>query len=150
MTTRGVETVRINAAPEVVWPWITDLERHAAWSPKPYRAQLVSGSPGEVGARYRSVGVIPNDKNHQNDVEIVEVVPHERFVLRATDPQGQYLSTFGLLPTADGTDVRFELVFEQMHGMAALLLPIVFPLVGKKDIAARMTLLKQKVESPPM
>jgi hypothetical protein len=31
--------------------------------------------------------------------------------------------------------------------MAALLAPIVFPLVGKKDMRARMALLKQKVEA---
>jgi len=41
---------------------------------------LVSGEPGAVGARYRSVGVIPGDKDHANDVEITEVVPGKRFV----------------------------------------------------------------------
>jgi uncharacterized protein YndB with AHSA1/START domain len=93
------------------------------------------------------VGEIPNDKHHENEVELLEVVPNERLVLRAVDPQGQYLSTYRLSPRAEGTDVEFELVFEQVHGLAKLLLPIIFPLVGKKDLAARMVLLKQKVEA---
>ena len=147
MATRGLETVHIDAAPEAVWPWVADLERHSDWSPKPYRAELVDGAAGAVGSRYRSVGEIPNDKHHENEVELLEVVPNERLVLRAVDPQGQYLSTYRLSPRADGTEVEFELVFEQVHGVAKLLLPIIFPLVGKKDLAARMVLLKQKVEA---
>ena len=48
MTTQGTESITIQAAPDVVWPWIADLGKHAAWSPKPYKVDLVSGEPGTV------------------------------------------------------------------------------------------------------
>jgi hypothetical protein len=35
----------------------------------------------------------------------------------------------------------------KMRGMAAMMVPIIFPLVGKKDLRARMVMLKQKVEA---
>lgn len=147
MTTQGSESVTIQAAPEVVWPWVADLTKHAEWSPKLYRAELVSGEPGQVGARYRSVGAIPGDKNHGNDVEITDVVFGQRFALVATDANGAHRNTYTLRPSGAGTEVTFELVFPAMTGMAKVLLPILFPLVGMSDIRKRMGLLKVKVEA---
>jgi hypothetical protein len=43
--------------------------------------------------------------------------------------------------------VTFRLDFLKMHGMSALVVPLVFPFIGKKDIRARMQLLKTKVEA---
>ncbi len=88
MTIHGTFTVTIDAPPETVWPWIGDLDRHAAWSPKPYQVALVSGEANTVGSRYRSIGRIPGDRRHENVVEITDVVPHERLILRATDAMG--------------------------------------------------------------
>lgn len=147
MTTQGSESVTIQAAPDVVWPWIADLGKHAAWSPKPYRVELVSGKPGAVGARYRSFGVIPGDKNHANDVEITDVVPAQRFALVSTDENGAHQNTYTLTSSGTGTEVTFHLVFPEMRGMAKVPLPVLFPIVGKSDMRKRMGLLKAKVES---
>ena len=147
MATQGVFPVTIKAPPEVVWPWIAQIEKHAAWSPKPYAVELVSGDPGAVGSRYRSVGWVPGDKDHANDVVITDVEPGERFALRADDKQGSFVNTYVLEKTADGTLVTYTLVFPPMKGLAALLVPLLFPLVGKADIRKRMQLLKEKVEA---
>lgn len=147
MTTQGGFSVTIDAAPETVWPWIAELDRHAEWSPKPYQVELVSGEANKVGSRYRSVGWIPGDKSHGNDVEITEVVPHERFTLRSTDVQGDFTSSYVLRPAGAGTEVTFLLVFPRMKGVTALLAPVLFPLVGQADIRKRGRLLKQAVEA---
>lgn len=148
MTTQGRFPVTIKAPPEVVWPWVSQIERHSEWSPKPYRVELLSGEPDAVGSRYRSVGWIPGDKNHGNELEITEVVPNQRFVLRADDDQGAFRNTYTLQAGPGGaTDVMFEIVFPPLKGMAALMVPVLFPLVGKPDIRKRMNLLKAKVES---
>ena len=147
MTTQGSFSVTIQAPPEVVWPWVSQLDRHAAWSPKPYRVELVSGEPDAVGSRYRSVGWIPGDKDHANDVEIIDVLPLERFALRADEAQGSFQSTYTLRRTGDATEVTFRLVFPPMKGISAVLVPVLFPLVGKPDIRKRMNLLKNKVEA---
>ena len=149
MTTQGTESITIQAAPDVVWPWIADLGRHAAWSPKPYKVDLVSGEPGTAGARYRSVGVIPGDKDHANDVEITEVVPGQRFVLVGSDANGPHQNIYTLRPSGTGTEVTHQLIFPEMKGVAKVLLPVLFPLVGKSDMRKRLGLLKTAIESQP-
>jgi uncharacterized protein YndB with AHSA1/START domain len=147
MTTQGVFPITIKATPDDVWTWVGDLSRHPRWSPRPYSVECVSGQPNEVGSRYRSVGWIPGDKNHPNDVEITEVVPASRLVLRADDAQGAFMNTYTLRPVDAGTEVEFTLVFPPMTGINAIMVPILFPLVGKADIRKRMVLLKELVES---
>ncbi len=146
MAVEGTFPITINATPEAVWPWIADLAKHGEWSPKPYRVELVSGETGKVGSRYRSAGWIPGDKDHANDVEITESVPHSRFALRADEQMGSFANTYDLTPVAGGTEVTYRLVFPKVGGVQGLMLPILFPLVGKPNIGKRMKLLKAKVE----
>jgi uncharacterized protein YndB with AHSA1/START domain len=146
MPTQGTFPVTIAAPVASVWPWISDLSKHPQWSPKDYRVELVSGDAGSVGARYQSVGWIPGDKSHGNEVEITEVVPNQRFAFLAHDEQGDFRNTYRLSANGDSTDVVFELVFPQMKGIAALAVPIIFPMVGKPDIRKRMQMLKAAVE----
>lgn len=137
----------INAPIEAVWPWISDINKHSQWSPKPYSVELVSGVDGEVGSKYRSTGwVPPADKNHRNDVEITEVIPKSKIVLMAHDENGFYKNTFTLESVGQGTQVTFQNVFPQMKGMGRILVPILLPIVGKKDVVTRLRLLKAKAE----
>ena len=88
--TEGSFPVTIQAPPDVVWPWISRLEKHVEWSNKPYRVEWISGEPNAVGSRYRSVGWIPGDKDHVNEGTITEIVPNERFALEADDKDGMF------------------------------------------------------------
>jgi uncharacterized protein YndB with AHSA1/START domain len=147
MTTSAVSLITIDATPEEVWPWIARIEKHVEWSPKPYRVELISGEPDTVGSTYRSVGWVPNEKEHKMEVHLTEVVPFERFALSADDEQGTFTNTYDLRKTDQGTEVTYKLVFPPMKGVAKLVVPILFPLVGKADIRKRMKMLKTKVES---
>jgi uncharacterized protein YndB with AHSA1/START domain len=147
MTVHGTARATIQAPPEVVWPWVADLAKHAEYSPKPYRVELVSGEPGAVGSTYKSVGAIPGDKNHENSVEVTESVPTTRFALRAEDNLGAFTSTYDLRPVDGGTEVTFNLVFPKMSGLPGVMAPVLFPIVGQRDINKRMAMLKAKVES---
>ena len=139
MAVTGSERVTIAAAPETVWPWIVDLTRHGSWSPKAYSVELLAGEAGTVGARYRSVGwVPPNEKDHVNDVVVTEVVPPSRFAFEATDASGTFHNTFTLVASGKGTIVTSSLVFPEMKGISALMVPILFPLVGKPDMRKRL------------
>lgn len=149
MTTKAVSTIEIDAPPEVVWPWIAQIEKHAAWSPKKYTVQHVAGEPGSVGSTYRSVGWVPGEKEHSMEVHITEVVPYERFALRADDEQGSFLNSYDLKKSGEGTEVTYRIVFPPMKGAAAFLVPVLFPIIGKADIRKRMKLLKSAVEASP-
>lgn len=140
----------IAAPPDAVWPWIGDLAKHSEWSPKPYRVELLSGSTNEVGSTYRSVGwVPPSDSNHANDVTITESNAPTRFALTATDSNGTFSNTYDLKAVDGGTEVTYQLTFPQLKGPAAVMAPLLFPLVGKADIRKRMALLKRVVEQSP-
>jgi uncharacterized protein YndB with AHSA1/START domain len=147
MATQGDFTVTINATPEAVWRWVGDLSKHADWSPHDYSVEYVSGEPNSLGSTYRSVGWVPGDKSHRNEVEITELIPNSRLVLRADEEQGSFTNTFTLRPVREGTQVDYRLVFPKMSGMSAVIVPVLFPLVGKADIRKRMSMLKTAVES---
>ncbi|HUR13953.1 MAG TPA: SRPBCC family protein [Mycobacteriales bacterium] len=147
MTTQGTYTVTIDAPPEQVWPFIADVSKHSEWSPKAFSAELVSGETGKVGSRYRSRGWVPGEKEHANEVEIVESVPFERLALRSEDKMGAFNNSYTLRASGTGTEVSHTLVFPPLKGVSALMIPLVFPLVGKPDGRKRMKLLKQAVES---
>jgi uncharacterized protein YndB with AHSA1/START domain len=147
MVTQATSSISIDAPPEAVWPWIGQIERHAEWSPKQYKVELVSGQPDAVGSTYRSVGWVPGEKEHVMEVVLTEVVPGERFALSANDQQGTFTNTYDLRKLDKGTEVTYHLRFPPMKGIAALMVPVLFPLVGKADIRKRMKLLKSKVES---
>jgi uncharacterized protein YndB with AHSA1/START domain len=147
MTVQGTFTVTIDAPPDKVWPWVADVTKHSEYSPNPFTAEVVSGEPGKVGTRYRSVGVIPNDKHHSNEVEIVEAVPNERLVLRSDDKLGAFTNTYVLRPAGSGTEVSWTMVFPPLKFPMSLMAPILFPMVGKPDGRKRVQLLKTKVEA---
>jgi uncharacterized protein YndB with AHSA1/START domain len=104
MTTSGTFSVTIKASPETVWSWISHLDQHAQWSPKPYRVEKVSGELNVVGSSYKSVGWVPGDMNHANEVEITEVVTNSRFALRAHDQSGDLQNSYDLRSANDGTE----------------------------------------------
>ena len=147
MPVQGTFTVTIAAPPEQVWPWVADVTKHTEYSPKPFTAELVAGETSKVGSRYRTTGWIPNDKNHANEVEVVEAVPNERLVLRADDPLGPFTNTYVLRPVGAGTEVSWTMVFPPLSFPMSVMAPILFPLVGKPDGRKRVQLLKAKVEA---
>ena len=144
--TSGSFTVTIDAKPEAVWPWVADLSKHVDWSPKPYRIEWLEGEPNAVGSRFHSTGVIPGDKHHENEGQITQNRPTTRFAIATSDPQGEYAHTYTLSPNSGGTDVTHRIEFVKMHGLAAVLLPPIFALSGKRQSRRRMGVLKQKIE----
>ena len=137
----------INAPVDAVWPLVSDITKHALWSPKPYSVESVSGENGAVGSKYQSTGFVPPaEKNHRNDVEITEIIPGSKIVFTAHDANGNFINTFILESVGGGTKVTFQHDFPKMVGIARILLPILLPITGKKDAKVRLGLLKAKAE----
>jgi uncharacterized protein YndB with AHSA1/START domain len=144
----GTFTATIQAPPEEVWAVVADLGTHASWSPKDYAIEWTKGEPNQVGSTFHSVGWIPGKKDNPNDGEITERAEPTRFAFRSNDPQGTFINEWALKPVGDDvTEVTFTLIFPKLHGMAAVMAPIVYPLSGKPDIEKRMAMLKRRVES---
>src|SRR5689334_22692116 len=95
-------SVSIDRAPEAVFDYILDVSKHAEWSPSPFRVEGSSG-PVKVGYTFTSVGRLPGDKNHRNDVTVAESSPPQRLVLDCVDHGKHFINTFTLEAAGSGT-----------------------------------------------
>ena len=144
----GTFTTTIHAPIERVWAVVGDINTHGSWSPKPYTLQWTGGEQNQVGSTFHSVGAIPMKSDNPNDSEITERVEPTKLVITSTDPVGVFTNEYDLRAVGDdATEVSFTLTFPKLHGMPAVMAPILFPLTGKGDINKRLAMLKQKVES---
>ena len=143
----GTFTTTIQAPHERVWAVVSDIGTHGTWSPKKYRVEWVSGQPNQVGSTFHSVGWGLGQQT-ENTSEITERMEPTRFAFRSTDPQGVFLNAYDLRPIGDGaTEVAFTVTFPKLHGLDALMTPIVFPLLAKPNILKRLAMLKDMVEA---
>lgn len=71
-------TVEINAPAEVIWPYVSNIKRHAEWSPwvkrDPDMKNEFEGTMGEVGSLNRWEGPVSG----KGEQEITELVPNKR------------------------------------------------------------------------
>ena len=138
-------TITIDRPPDAVFEYIADVSKHGEWSPKPYR---VEGSTGAVsqGDTFTSIGWLPGDKNHRNDVTVTECSPPNRLVLDSIEKGEHFINTFELQPEGSGT--RLTRTFDAPP--PSFPLSIVFPLIMKAfirpDVQKGLRLLKANLE----
>ncbi|MEV6630221.1 SRPBCC family protein [Actinoplanes sp. NPDC051470] len=112
----------IEASPEVVFEVVSKPEHVAQWWPDDARYDPVPGSVGELRFGDRDTG-------HAVAFTVVEAEAPRRFSFRWTQPAGEpaavgnsLLVTFDLVPSGDGTLVKFsETGFRERGWEAAVL-----------------------------
>lgn len=148
MAARKVDTftVDIDRPPDVVFAYLSDVSRHGEWSPKPFR---VEGSVGPVttGDSFRSVGVVPGDKQHRNEVTVTECTPPTRLVLDSIERGEHFVSTFELSPLGSGTRLVRRMDAPRPGFPLSLLFPLIFALAIRPDVERGLANLKQRLES---
>jgi uncharacterized protein YndB with AHSA1/START domain len=117
-------TTTIDRTPEVVFDYLADISKHAEWSPKPFRLEDPTG-PVKVGDTFTSIGTIPGDRNHRNDVAVTECSPPQRLVLDAQEKDEHFINTFEL--EAEGSGTRLTRTMDAPR--PTLPLSLVFPLI---------------------
>ena len=126
MTERKVLTfsTTIDRPPDVVFDYIADVSKHAEWSPNPFR---VEGTISHVkaGDTFASVGTIPGDKNHRNEVTVTECTPPRRLVLDALEKDEHFINTFDV--EADGSGTRLTRIVDAPKPKFPL--SVAFPLI---------------------
>ncbi|MDQ1700193.1 MAG: Polyketide cyclase / dehydrase and lipid transport [Frankiaceae bacterium] len=147
MTKRVVATftTTIDRTPDVVFDYLADVSKHAEWSPKPFRVERGSG-PVKVGDTLTTVGTIPGDKNHRNEVTVTECSRPHRLVLDAKEKDDHFVNTWEL--EADGTGTRLTRIVDAPK--PSFPLPLVFPLIMsflvRPDVNKGLRNLKNKLE----
>jgi uncharacterized protein YndB with AHSA1/START domain len=138
-------TVTIDRAPDVVFDYLCDVSKHAEWSPKPFR---VEGSSGRVkaGDHSTSVGAIPGDKNHRNDVTVTECTLPGRLVLDSVEKNQHFINTFVVEPEGSGTKVTRTVDAPKPDFPVSLAFPLILAAVIRPDVNKGLRNLKGILE----
>lgn len=139
-------TVTIDATPERVWPWIGDLEKHADWSPKPFHVEWLSGEPNAVGSTFRSVGWVPNDKNHSMEGRVSASEPHKVFEVVSHDDKQEWTNRYELVPSGAQTAVTKTMAGPPLTGVQKAIYAVALAVFVRGAVQNGMDMLKAKVE----
>jgi len=142
-----VYRVTIDAPPETVWPLVGDLDRQGEWSPKPYRVEWESGEPNAVGSTFRSIGWLPQEKEHvmQGVVKVNE--PGKTFEVTTHDDKEEWTNRYELTPSGSGTTVTKTVIWPPLTGVKAAARSAVFALYVNGAMRKGLAMLKQKAEA---
>ncbi len=138
-------TTTIERSPDVVFDYIADVSKHAEWSPKPFR---VEGSTGRVhvGDTFVSVGRIPGDKNHRNEVTVTECVPPRRLVLESHEKGERFINSFELSADGPGTRLTRTMDAPRPSFPLSVVFPLIMSAVIRPDVQKGLRNLKAALE----
>jgi uncharacterized protein YndB with AHSA1/START domain len=138
-------TTTIERPPEVVFDYIADVSKHAEWSPKPFH---VEGSTRrvDVGDTFTSVGTIPGDKNHRNEVTVTECSSPRRLVLDALEKDEHFINSFDLEAHGSGTQLTRTLDAPRPSFPLSVVFPLIKSVFIKPDVQKGLRNLKARLE----
>jgi len=135
-------TIETQVPPEVAFTYVSDVGRHAEWSPKPYRVDPVPALPLQLGSSFQSYGSVPGDKEHANHVEVSVVDAPRMLVLTSTDKGEQYVHRFDIEALGGGSRITRTVEAPKPTGFVRLIFPLIFALFIKPDVDKGMRMLK--------
>jgi uncharacterized protein YndB with AHSA1/START domain len=141
-------TTTIDRPPDVVFDYLADVSRHGEWSPKPFR---VEGSTGRVrvGDTFTSIGHLPGDKDHRNEVTVVECSPPQRLVLDASEKGEHFINTFELVAQGSGTLLTRTMDSPRPTFPVSVLFPLIMAVFIRPDVEKGLRKLKVALEQTP-
>lgn len=138
-------TVTIDRPPAEVFAYLSDVSKHAEWSPKPFRVEGSSG-PVSAGDTFTTYGVIPGDKNHRNEVTVTECTAPTRLVLDAVEKDQHFINTFDLQPQGSGTLVTRSMDAPKPGFPLSLVFPLIMAALVRPDVQKGLNNLKANLE----
>lgn len=138
-------TITIDRAPDVVFDYLADVSKHSEWSPKPYRVEGSSG-PVKAGDTFTSIGTIPGDKNHRNEVTVTECSRPGRLVLDSMEKGEHFLNTFELAAEGSGTRLTRTMDAPQPRFPLSVVFPLIMAAFIRPDVQKGLRNLKAALE----
>ena len=126
--------VHINARPEQVFAYVSDLTKHGEWSAHPLSIRALTSGSIRVGSEYRSQAVA-NGIEFNAKLHVTEYEPPLRFSFVGEDSTGRFEHRFTLQQQNGGTrverSIRFDLTFRQWLIFLVLFFPVRLPAARK-------------------
>jgi uncharacterized protein YndB with AHSA1/START domain len=139
------ESIHINASPEEVFRYVTDIKRHPEWASHPME-MTVHNEPVQVGTTFTSVVKAFGKETGKGTV--LELVPVSRFVYECdTSASGLWRWTMTLTPEDGGTRLTHRGEGLRVPGWFKIVQPLVFRFVGRKMATTGLANIKAKVEA---
>ncbi len=112
MPTAGtVTSTFIKAAPEDIFPLISDLTRHSEWAADDLKIQAVSSGDVAVGHEYKSV-VSSGGKELHGNIEVTQHDPPFRFGFVVTDETGRHTHEYAVSGERSGAQLEHRVISE--------------------------------------
>lgn len=147
MTQRSVANfaITIDRTPDEVFDYLADVSKHSEWSPKAYRVEGASG-PVTAGDTFTSIGTIPGDKNHRNEVSVTECSRPTRLVLDSQEKGEHFINTFELSAEGSGTRLVRTMDAPQPSFPLSVLFPLIMAAFIRPDVNKGLRNLKANLE----
>ncbi len=138
-------SVEIECPIDEVYAYVANSGNDPAWCRNVKESQLVEGTPGEPGARYRQVQG-PSPSGRDLDVRLVEVRPPEHVQLQARGSGVTFDVTYELVKTPTGTELtqRSHVRFEGPRHLARPLVRLVYPMTIRQQFGDLRELLERE------
>ena len=139
-------SIIVNRKPDEVFAYLSDVGKHAEWSPKAYRVEGVDG-PVKMGSTFTSYGWVPKDADHRNDVEVTAFDPPRRIEFTGREKGEDFLNTYVLTPQGAATRIDRTIDMPKPDGVGGALFPLILGGFIKPATNKGMKMLKAKLES---
>jgi uncharacterized protein YndB with AHSA1/START domain len=139
--------VSINAKPEAVFAYVSDLTRHGEWN-SGLRIEAVTSGPASVGSQYRSVGKAFN-QDRPNELRVTGYQPPTRFAFVAHDPNFKDIThEFIVSPQDGGTLLERTVTAHMPPHIEFVWRLVIWPLIDRPGMNKSMAALKAQLERP--
>jgi uncharacterized protein YndB with AHSA1/START domain len=140
--------VLIQAAPEKVFAYVSDLTRHPEWSGGNLRIESLTPGSIAVGRKYKSFGEVAGQQNRPNELLVTQYESPTQFTFTAQDPNfGEVVNDFKFAPQAGGTLMERTLSMTMKPLMAFAFKLFIRPLIGQPMMDKAFARLKERLEN---
>lgn len=138
-----VKEAVINATPEKVFDYVSDLRKHPEWAQHDLQVTQTSTGPAAVGATYSSVA---HQFGTQNETQVVtEYQPGKSFAFEAKGSLGTARHAFELSASGNGTRLTKSMEIIKPTLMARVM-ALMIRSQTRKGLALDLERIKAKVE----
>jgi uncharacterized protein YndB with AHSA1/START domain len=146
MPSQRVYEIFIEAPPEAVYDYVSDVARHVEWAANRIEVEHISGERAQPGTTYRYATHFL--QNAAGVLTVTRADPPRVFSYRCEEASGTFGWTFDI--TGEGNGTRLKHIFQPMSLslQVRLFMPVLRPLFGDKQVNGGLANIKEKLEAP--
>ena len=138
-------TVYINASPEAVYDYVSDIGRHPEWAHERLDITVGDKPTQQTGATFDYITHFMGDAPGKGVV--TEANRPGTFTYEVEDKDGRYRWTFDIKPEGNGTRLTHRMWRLKAPAYFTVIQPIMYPFVGSKMVKGGLANIKAKVEA---